>query len=191
VFCGHCGDIYRRIKWNNRGCKSTVWRCVSRVEKGGPDCPARTIKEEDLQSAVVAAVNEIYSCKDRVIPALTENVRSVIDGGTAEKIAEIDRLIKEKQTELLANERDAVKADEIGNDIITLREEKQKLLTEGALEQDRIERFEDMKKFLDEQNDFLSEYSDALTRRLIEKVTVYDEKMAVLFRSGLEIEIAA
>ena len=31
----------------------------------------------------------------------------------------------------------------------------------------------------------------ALTRRLIEKVTVYDEKMAVLFRSGLEIEIAA
>ena len=39
------------------------------------------------------------------------------------------------------------------------------------MEQDRIERFEDMKKFLDEQNDFLSEYSDALTRRLIEKVT--------------------
>jgi FtsZ-binding cell division protein ZapB len=37
-----CGDIFRRIKWNNRGCKSTVWRCVSRVEKDGPDCPART-----------------------------------------------------------------------------------------------------------------------------------------------------
>ena len=105
----------------------------------------------------------------------------------AGNVAEIDRQIKEKQTELLVNERDAVKADEIGNDIITLREEKQKLLTEGALEQDKIERFEDMKKFLDEQNDFLSEYSDALTRRLIEKVTVYDEKMAVLFRSGLEI----
>lgn len=70
------------------------------------------------------------------------------------------------------NERDAVKADDIGNDIITFREERQKLLTEGALEQDRIERFEDMKKFLDEQNDFLSEYSDALTRRLIEKFTI-------------------
>ncbi|MBR1851774.1 MAG: recombinase family protein [Lachnospiraceae bacterium] len=26
VVCGHCEDIYRRIKWNNRGCKSTVWR---------------------------------------------------------------------------------------------------------------------------------------------------------------------
>lgn len=33
VYCGHCGDIYRRVKRNNRGCKYTVWRCVSRVFK--------------------------------------------------------------------------------------------------------------------------------------------------------------
>ena len=191
VFCGHCGDIYRRIKWNNRGCKSTVWRCVSRIEKGGSACPARTIKEEDLQAAVVYAVNKFFSCKNRVIPTLMENVCSVIDGGMDEKIAEIDRLIREKQTELLANEKDMVKAEEIGNRIIELREEKQRLLTDGALEQDKIERLEDMKNFLDGQNDFLTEYSDALTRRLVEKVTVYDEKIMLLFRSGLEIELMA
>ena len=96
-----------------------------------------------------------------------ENVCSVIDGRMDEKIAEIDRLIREKQTELLANEKDMVKAEEIGNRIIELREEKQRLLTDGALEQDKIERLEDMKNFLDGQNDFLTEYSDALTRRLV------------------------
>ena len=60
VFCGHCGDIFRRVKWNNRGCKSTVWRCVSRVLKksSGIDCPARTIHEEDLQAAVVTTIND-------------------------------------------------------------------------------------------------------------------------------------
>ena len=47
-----------------------------------------------------------------------------------------------------------------------------------------IERLENMKNFLDGQNDFLNEYSDALTRRLVEKVTVYDEKIMVLFKSG-------
>ena len=47
-----------------------------------------------------------------------------------------------------------------------------------------IERLENMKNFLDGQNDFLTEYSDALTRRLVEKVTVYDEKIMVLFKSG-------
>lgn len=50
LFCGHCGDIYCRVKWNNRGCKSTVWRCVSRVlkRKMDFDCPVRTVKEEVL-----------------------------------------------------------------------------------------------------------------------------------------------
>lgn len=34
VYCPKCGDIYRRIAWNNRGKRSFVWRCVTRVENG-------------------------------------------------------------------------------------------------------------------------------------------------------------
>ena len=41
VYCAHCNDIFRRINWNNRGCKSTVWRCLSRVEK-----TARLVRHE-------------------------------------------------------------------------------------------------------------------------------------------------
>lgn len=29
--CEKCGDVYRRIAWNNRGKKYTVWRCCTRV----------------------------------------------------------------------------------------------------------------------------------------------------------------
>lgn len=29
VYCSKCGDIYRRIAWNNRGKHSTVWRCCT------------------------------------------------------------------------------------------------------------------------------------------------------------------
>ena len=72
VYCGHCGDIYRRVKWNNRGCKSTVWRCVSRVLKGQMDfdCPAKTVKEEILQGAVLTAVNDAYARKNIVTALL-------------------------------------------------------------------------------------------------------------------------
>ena len=71
-------DTYRRIKWNNRGKKSTVWRCVSRAEKkkSGIDCPARTIREEDLHAAVVTAINDTWARRDKVIPALKENLRA-------------------------------------------------------------------------------------------------------------------
>ena len=30
IVCGECGEIFRRIHRNNRGCKSVVRRCISR-----------------------------------------------------------------------------------------------------------------------------------------------------------------
>lgn len=56
VYSSKCGDIYRRIAWNNRGKHSTVWRCYTRVEHGAKKCDAPTIQESDLQEAVVKAV---------------------------------------------------------------------------------------------------------------------------------------
>lgn len=40
VFCGHCGDMYRRTHWNNHGKKQIVWRCVTRLNAPGVECPA-------------------------------------------------------------------------------------------------------------------------------------------------------
>lgn len=48
VYCPKCGDIYRRIAWNNRGKRSFVWRCVTRVEHGpercGRECGTRRLE---------------------------------------------------------------------------------------------------------------------------------------------------
>ena len=60
---------------------------------------------------------------------------------------------------------------------------------ESALKQEQIERMEYMTKFLDKQVREITKYSEALVRRLIEKITVYDEKLVVKFKSGLEIEV--
>lgn len=193
MFCGHCGDIFRRIKWNNRGCKSTVWRCVSRVLKksSGIDCPARTIHEEVLQAAVVTAVNDVWSRKDSILPELRENIRSVLEEDTDAQLAEIDATVKEKQTELLDAGKDQSKIDEIGDAIMTLREKRQAILTEAAMKKDVQDRIEDLASFLDEQVEAVTEYSDTLVRRLIEKITVCDEMLIVEFKSGLEIEVEA
>ena len=57
VYCPKCGDIYRRIAWNNRGKHSIVWRYCTRVEHGPSTCDAPTIQESELQAAVVWAIN--------------------------------------------------------------------------------------------------------------------------------------
>ena len=53
------------------------------------------------------------------------------------------------------------------------------------------ERIEDLISFLDEQTEAVTEYSEPLARRLIEKVTVYDEKLLIEFKSGLTVEVEA
>ena len=193
VFCAHCGDIDRRIAWNNRGYRSIVWRCVSRIEKkkSGIDCPARTLREEDLHAEVVTAVNDAWSRKDNVLPVLKENIRSVLDGDVDGKVAAVDKAIRDKQTELLEAGNEQNLFDEIGDAIMNLREERQSILTEAALKHDLQDRIEDLIAFLDEQTEAITEYSEPLARRLIEKVTVYDKKLVVEFKSGLQIDVEA
>lgn len=59
------------------------------------------------------------------------------------------------------------------------------------MRKDVKDRIEDLASFLDEQTQAVTEYFDALVRRLIEKITVYDEMLVVEFKSGLEIEVDA
>ena len=78
VYCPKCGDIYRRIAWNNRSKHSIVWRCGTRVEYGSGKCDAPTIQESELQVAVVQAINMTLGNRDSMMVALQENVEAVI-----------------------------------------------------------------------------------------------------------------
>ena len=185
VFCAHCGDIYRRIKWNNRGCRSTVWRCVSRLEK--KECIARTIREEELQGAVARAVNDAWGRKDDVVSTLKENVRTVLEKGAERRLGKVETAIKKKQAVLL-NTVEKGKLKKIEKELRSLQDKEQVLLEEVARNRELQERVEEMECFLDEQNQEV-EYSEALVRRLVKKIEVYDEKISVEFKSGLVVDV--
>ena len=48
-----------------------------------------------------------------------------------------------------------------------------------------------MESFLSGQGTEVQEYDDTLVRRLVETITVYDDRFKVKFKSGIEIEVAA
>jgi len=160
VFCAHCGDIYRRIKWNNRGCKSTVWRCVSSVEKDGPDCSARTVHEELLHEVVVKAINEAFREKENILPLLRGNIESSLEENAADRIAAVDEQIKALQHELLATAGLKNPGYELGMEIRRLRDEKQAIQTEGASRQDLKTRIDELIAFLEDLSCELTEYDE-------------------------------
>ena len=46
-----------------------------------------------------------------------------------------------------------------------------------------------MSTFLKKQSTALTEYDEQLVRRLIEKVTIYEDKSTVEFKSGLTVDV--
>ncbi len=46
-----------------------------------------------------------------------------------------------------------------------------------------------MMKFIHDQSVELQEYDEQLVRRLIEKITIYDEKLTIEFKSSVEIDV--
>ena len=186
VRCGKCGDIYRRIVWNNRGKKSVRWRCVTRVQQGSNVCSSPNIPEIELQEAVRTAVNQTIRTRNETMKVLQQNIESVISDGNLE---EINRRLTELQEELLrlANERKSYSA--VADEIDTLRVQREKCMKESAAAQGIKQRIECVRDFLKSHSEELEEYDENLTRLLIESITVYEDRLVVEFKSGTQIEI--
>ena len=189
VFCSKCGDIFRRIAWNNRGKHSTVWRCCTRVEHGPKKCDAPTIQESDLQDAVVKAINLTLGNRDSMMDVLQENIEAVIRQEEETSAEGINAKLEELQKELLRLANSKKDYNSVADEIDRLRELKQEALTEIAEREGVKKRIAEMREFLDNQTTEILEYDEQLVRRLIEKVTVYDERFEVQFRSGMTVDV--
>ena len=189
IFCGSCDEVFRRVHWNNRGKKSVVWRCVSRLENTGLFCEARTVLESTLEQVMVTAINQALCDKDHFLITLQKNIETVICHENSHTLSAIDKRLTELQAELL--KLASLKADyeKVGDEIYRLRDEKQRAQVENLGRDELQKRINDMSAFLKYQPIALVQYDEALVRRLIEKVTVYEDKFTVEFKSGVTVDI--
>ena len=154
------------------------------------DFPDKAVPIQICDDAVCTAVNTCWANRDTVIPALKENIESVVGTDYEDEIEIIDEMIRKKQKELLDSGRDEAKIEAIGEKIVSLRERRSQLLTQAALHRDGADKSKLMIRYIEEQ-DGKAEYSESLVRRLVSKITVYDEKVTVEFKTGLSIDVEA
>ena len=189
IICGKCGEVFRRVHWNNRGKKSIVWRCVSRLENTGLFCDARTVLESTIEQVLVSAINQTLCDKDSFLITLRDNIATVINRESDKALADIDKRLEELQTELLKLATSNADYDKVGDEIHHLRDQKQKLLLESANRDELKKRIADMSTFLKKQSTALAEYDEQLVRRLIEKVSIHEDKFTVEFKSGVTVDV--
>lgn len=79
--------------------------------------------------------------------------------------------------------------EDVAEEIYRLREDKQKLQLESVGRDELKKRINDMGNFLRKQPTAITEYDEPLVRRLIEKITVYEDKFTVEFKSGVTVDV--
>ena len=191
VFCGDCGELYRRVHWNNHGSKSIVWRCISRLESTGHVCHARTVNEEHLKEVVVDAINQVLCKKDDFLKTLQANIATVIKQGDTLSPEVIDERLRELQKELvkMANQKDDY--DTIADEILRLRDMRKQAEVDSVVKDEQMRLIQDLQDFIHQQPTTITEFDETLVKRLITKIMVFEDHFTIDFKSGVTIEIKA
>ena len=159
------------------------------MEHGPAACDAPTVQEADLQAAVIRAINLTLGDRSGMLEILEKNVEAVIMEEDVSSADGINARLEELQKVLLKLANARKDYGGIADEIDRLRELKQKALAERAEREGLKKRIAEMRKFLREQDTKVTEYDEQLVRRLIEKVTIYDERFEVEFKSGVKVDV--
>ena len=172
VICGECGEIFRRIHWNNRGCKSIVWRCISRLEPTGRECHARTVNETVLENVVVQAINMLLGDKSTYQAQLQQNIAKVIRSAQQNTADGIDEKLQELQKKLLKKANNKEAYDEVDDKIFKLREQREKCTVDTAARDAQIARINELQNFIKQPPSHLEAFDEALVKRWLERIIV-------------------
>lgn len=145
--------------------------------------------ESQIEQVLVAAINQAWCDKDTFLATLQRNIETVLESEKGQPLTDVDKRLAELQEELLKRTGARADYEDVAEEIYRLREDKQKLQLESAGRDEQKKRITDMGTFLREQPTTLTKYDEPLVRRLIEKVTVYEDKFTVEFKSGVIVDI--
>jgi regulator of replication initiation timing len=98
-------------------------------------------------------------------------------------------MLEEKQKVLISLANKGKDYEHLADEIDNLREKRQTLLVEDASLSGENERINELIEFIRSNKYRTQRYDDALVRKLIQNVTVYDDHFVICFKSGIEVEV--
>lgn len=124
-----------------------------------------------------------------MITKLKENIEQVLLEEDTATIDSIDARLEELQQELIKRAGARQDYEDLVDEIDNLREQRLNAMTEKAEREGLKTRIKEMQEFLENQTDRISEYDEQLVRKMIEKITIYDDKFVIEFKSGTSLDV--
>ena len=159
------------------------------MQDGTETCHCRTINEEMLQRITVNAINRAHRMIMDAVGRVAECVDEALNESLLEQAAAIDEKIKTLQIELIGYRADSPDADRIGTEILTLRDEKENILSQIALQAQRTNEIKELASFFEGLSGPIITFDESYVRRLFSRITIYEDKVIFSFKDGKEVTI--
>ena len=153
------------------------------------NCTSRTVKEDLLQEVTVKAFNRILTDSDGFLRQMQENIAQAITTADTMSPDGIQARLDELQKELIRKANSKQDYDAIADEIFTLREQKSQAEADTRSREETRKRIAELQDFIGSQQSEITEFDESLVRKLIQQITVYDDRFTVRFKSGLEIDL--
>ena len=165
---------------------NTLWAVFALA----PDaCDAPTIGEEELQQATVKAINLLVRCYSSMKIVLLQNIEAAIADDNTGELETLNELLTAKQKELVKLAQSKKDYSALADEFDRLKEKKQKLLVAKADTEEFKKRISELEEYLIEANEELTEYDEAMVRKYIQEIKIYDDRFKVCFKAGIELDI--
>ena len=136
-----------------------------------------------------STINTLLGDKSTYQAQLQQNIAKVIRSAQQNTTDEINERLKELQKELLKKANNKEAYDEIADDIFQLREQREKCTVDTATRDAQIARINELQDFIKQQPAQLKAFDEALVKRWLERIIVWEDHFTVELKSGLKIEI--
>jgi len=154
-----------------------------------------------LQNVILTALNRLITNREHFAKVLTQNIKTVLGAACDLSAEEIHERLLKLQNEMLELTElhakvgaDSTKYDQeyerLANEIQQLRFQKQNL--QGHNSERLLKRTvtTEMLELLENQSFLILKYDDSLVRKYVENVRVFEDRVIVEFKSGIETEVA-
>lgn len=201
IICGECGGIYGSKVWHsNTPNRTLVWQCNEKNR--GQHCKTPHLTDVEIQTAFLAAFNQVLGSRAEIIEAYHEVMEALTD--TADLDTEREQLQNENEVimglirkAIEDNAQKAMDQQEYEKKYTALCERyetaRQRLAEIDELCLERRAKRTKISMFLDtlnNQSELVTEFDEELWYSTVDSVTVYkDMRMVFTFRDGNEIEI--
>lgn len=120
---------------------------------------------------------------------LAENIAIAIADDNTGDLEEINKILTAKQRELVKLAHAKKDYNDLADEIDKIREKKQRILVAKAETEGYKKRIEELQDFINKGDTELSKYDEKIVRKYIKEIRVFDNRLQVFFKAGIDIDI--